>query len=286
MKNFSATFLQTLNAGARKLSTCWLITLPDDTNIGFTDGDRPITIAGITYSPDGGFRRSDNDKSVDNGADQIVIESYFSTQITEQMVISGQLRGAKVFIFQVDPRNLPTSLDDDPLTFNPVNRGRIVAVNRTDTGYTATIQGIHSWLSQRSGWQVAPICRNKFCDALCGLNIATYTNTAEVEGVTSRQAVVIDFDFKDNEYTGGKLTWTDGDNQGWETTIVYSNGRTLRFLDPTPNDITVGDHATIQRQCDKSYQTCVSVFGNGVRFNGEPGLPGDEVLNNSTQVEP
>jgi uncharacterized phage protein (TIGR02218 family) len=286
MKNFSPTFLQTLYSGTRALSVCWQITLPGGTVLGFSDSDRPIVIDGITHDPDGGFRASDVDRSVENSADQITLESYFSEQITEAMILSGQLRGASVFIFQVDPRNLPSTLEDDPLTYNPLLRGRIAQVNRTDQIFTATVQGIHSRFGDRQGWQISPTCRNRFCDALCGLDIADYTNSATVESFTGNRIIVINFDFKDNEYTGGKLTWISGDNTDTETTIVYSNGRTLKLLDPALNPIQIGDQATIQRNCDKSFETCRVIYGNATKFNGEIGLPGDSVLGNPTQIEP
>jgi uncharacterized phage protein (TIGR02218 family) len=287
MKSYSSTFLATLNAQTKFLAYCWQLTLNDGTILGFTDFDRPLTIAGVVYQPDGGFRPSDFDRDLNNSADQITLQSYFSSQLPESVITSGQLRGARVFIFQVDPLNLPSSLDDNPLTYNPLSRGTIEQVTRTDQSFQATAQGLKSRLSNRQGWVMSPTCRNQFCDQLCGLNISSYTDTVEISAPGSNNySFTSNLSFSDNYYTGGKIIFIDGTNQGFETTVTYSNGSNIRCLDAPPNPLQTGYHATVQRACDKTFETCVAKFGNGTKFNGEVGLPGDNVLGNSTQVTP
>jgi len=47
-------------------------------------------------------------------------------------------------------------------------------------------------------------------------------------------------------------------------------------------DAVLGDHrcriGPAGRTCDKRWETCVGVFGNGINFQGFPGIPGDDFL--------
>jgi hypothetical protein len=47
-------------------------------------------------------------------------------------------------------------------------------------------------------------------------------------------------------------------------------------------DAVLGDGrcrvAPMSRVCDKRWETCVGVFGNGLNFQGFPGIPGDDFL--------
>jgi uncharacterized phage protein (TIGR02218 family) len=104
-----------------------------------------------------------------------------------------------------------------------------------------------------------------------GLNFgATY-------GPRFSTAIAVTSSFADNFYTGGTLIWQTGANAGIENIAVYSNGSTIRLLDPAPNPIQAGDTATITRACGKSIADCWR-YGNGLRFGGEPAIPGGDAV--------
>ncbi len=280
MKSYSTTFRATLNAATNTLATCWKITLPDDTAIAFTDFDRPLAIDGVTYQPEGGFQPSDIDRDLDFSPNQISVKSYFSQQLPVELFTSGQLRDASVFVFRVDPYNLPATLSDDPLTFDPLIRGAIGKITLTDQGYTAEVIGLQNRLATKQGWVTSSTCRNRFCDDLCGLDIANFTDTIAVASVSNQAAIAVTSSFADNFYTGGTLIWQTGGNIGIQNICTYSNGSTIRLLDPAPNPIQSGDTATITRACGKSIADCWR-YGNGLRFNAEPGLPGADTISTS-----
>jgi len=286
MKPYSATFLATLQAPVNILATCWQIILADATAIAFTDFDRPLAIGGLTYQPSGGFQPSDVDRDLDFSPNQISVKSYFSSQLPVELFTSGRLRDASVFIFRVDPYNLPASLTATPLEFDPLLRGRIGKVTLTDMGYTAEVVGLQSGLNSKQGWVTSETCRFQFCDSNCGLNIATYTDTITVATVSSRAAFTITGGgFPDNRYTGGRLIWQTGDNVGIENICTYSNGATIRLLDNAYASIQPGDTATITRNCGKALADCWS-FGNGLRFGGEPAIPGGDAVAISYNSDP
>lgn len=274
-KSYSATFQTALSATVNALVTCWKISLENGTVLGFTDSDRPLTIEGVTYAPDGGFQPSDIDRDLDFSPNQISLKSYFSQQLPLALFTSGRLRDAEVFVFRVDPYNLPSSLSATPLQYDPLIRGRLGKITLTDVGFTAEVSGLQERLGTRQGWVTSPTCRFRFCDSNCGLNIANFTDTITVASGSGRQSFTSTASYPNNRYLGGTLTWQTGANSGLSTSVVYSGGNVFRLLDPAYATIQAGDTATVTRNCGKTLSDCWG-FGNGQRFGGEPGIPGGD----------
>lgn len=278
MKNYSASFLEVLNSEVNSLATCWQIELSNGDKFGFTDCDRPLTIDGITYQADGGFEASDVSRGLGTeDSNSISLRSYFSSTLPESVLASGQVRSAKVFIFRVNPYELPDTLEDSPLTYDPLVRGNINALELTDQTYVASLSGLKNSLSSTSGWMVQSTCRNSFCDNLCGLDIEDYTDTRTVTEVINPTLIQMGASVADNYYAGGKIVWQTGDNLGLETACIYSNGQRIKLSDRMPNAIAVGDTFTITQTCGKSFANCHQ-YGNISHFNGEPKIPGQDAI--------
>jgi uncharacterized phage protein (TIGR02218 family) len=277
MKNYDSTFLATLNSEVNCLVTCWQWELGNGDIFGFTDGDRPIIIDGVTYQPDGGFKPSDIDRGLGTEPNSMAMQSYFSQTLPESILTSGQVREARVFAFRVDPYNLPETLEDDPLTFDPLIRGRIDKLSLTDQTYQATLSGLKDGLSKKTGYVVQNTCRNEFCDSVCGLDIEDYTDTLEIVSIDSQTLFNIDLSFSEHFYTGGRIIWQTGDNLGLITACLYSKDSKIKILDKMPYPLQVGDTATIAQACNKTLPDC-DRRGNRSHFNGEPKIPGDAVI--------
>jgi len=279
MKSYTAEFSATLNAAAAAyLPTCWRITRQDGVVIGLTEFDRPLTIAGITYQAVGGLNPSDVDRSLETNANQITLQSYFSASITEADIVRGAFNNAQVFVFKVDPFNLPTDLAAIPYQYEPLVSGRLGRFTLTDMGYSVEARGLQDALSTTQGQVTSKTCRNEFCDAICGLDIADFTQSATVEIVSGGNLFSINSTRSENYFLGGTLTWTGGSNAGQTGQVIYSNSAQIRTLLPFESAIAIGDTCTIERGCDKTFRTCREIFGNGVNFQGEPGLPGQDEL--------
>jgi uncharacterized phage protein (TIGR02218 family) len=278
-KTYSAAFSQAINSEIYQLATCWRFTRKDGTILGFTDADFPLEIEGVTYWPQSGFLASDIDRDLSLQSNQISLKSFFSDQITEADLIQGRLDYGRVFVFRVDPRNLPADLSSDPLSFEPGVDGEIGQITLTDQGFVIEVRGLEERLSGNNGWVTQATCRNQFCDSLCGLNIASFTLTVTVNSAIDIYAFTGSFSQPYNNYfLGGELTWLTGANAGESSTVIYSNGQNIRTLNRFSNPISAGDTASVERGCNKTFQTCREVFGNGVNFNGEPGLIGEDAL--------
>lgn len=273
MKNYSTSFLNVLNSEVVTLATAWLIELGNGNKLGFTDCDRPFTIDGVFYDPDGGFEASDVSMGLDAESNSMMLKSYFSVQLPESVVASGQLRGAKCHFFQVNPYELPTTLEDSPLTYNSLLRGYVKKMELTDQTYTLEVGSLTDFLSRTTGDVVQANCRNEFCDPLCGLDIADYTDSRSVTEVINPTAIQFGASVADNYYAGARIIWQSGDNIGLETACWFSNGQRIFLTDRMPNAIAVGDDFTITQVCGKSFSNCHS-YGNISHYNGEPDIPG------------
>jgi uncharacterized phage protein (TIGR02218 family) len=81
-----------------------------------------------------------------------------------------------------------------------------------------------------------------------------------------------------NAYAYGRLRWLTGANSGLESPVLRSNGPALTLREPPHFSGRVGDLVEITEGCDRSFETCVARFGNGLNFRGEPHLPGMDLL--------
>lgn len=279
VKTFDSAFSAVLLSETAILATCWRLTRQDGAVLGFTDFDRPLVIESVTYYPGDGFQASDIDRDLELQANQISLKSFFGDQITQTDAVTGKLNYGRAFVFRVDPFNLPTDLSASPPAFEPLISGSIGAVTLTDLGYQLELRGLEERLQTAQGWVTSETCRNQFCDPLCGLNIASYTLTVSVTAPIDRAGFTSSFSAPYNNYfLGGKLTWTTGANTGESSTVIYSNGANIRCFDRFSNPIQTGDQCQVERGCNKTFQTCREIYGNGVNFNGEPGLVGDDDL--------
>jgi uncharacterized phage protein (TIGR02218 family) len=273
VKTYSPSFATAIANRVNAIATCWLITRKDGQQFGTTDWDRPIEIpGGWTCYPDGGFNPSDSDNDLSFQPKQISLESYYAG-INEPDLASGQFDFADVRVIRVDPFNLPSSLTASPLEYDPVLRGTFGAMTLRDRSYLVEVRSLQKQLTTKQGNSTQKLCRNGFCDAKCTLNIASFTDSLTVASPFNFQYFTSSASFSNNYYTGGKLIWTSGANDGLETTVVYSNGSNIRLLDRMPNLPASGDAFTVERACDKSRTTCETEFGNAANFNGEHDLP-------------
>ena len=77
--------------------------------------------------------------------------------------------------------------------------------------------------------------------------------------------------FPDDYFTGSKLLWTSGDNDGLEQLVIRSEAN--RIYPQTYLEVTIGDGCDIIASCNKTEADC-SKFNNRINFGGEPKIPG------------
>ena len=88
--------------------------------------------------------------------------------------------------------------------------------------------------------------------------------------------------FADGWFTGGKLTFTSGANNGLAVEVkthrVDAAGVSLDLWQAMPQPIAAGDTFTVTAGCDKRFATCRDRFANGINFRGFPHIPGNDFV--------
>jgi len=130
-------------------------------------------------------------------------------------------------------------------------------------------------LRRPAGRVIQPSCPYQLGDAACGVNLATYqeARTAASGSTTSAVNVTV---APTLAVAAGWVTFTSGLLAGQRATIAGVSGSTLTLAVPLVTAPTAGDGLTITRGCDKTRQTCRTVFSNLARFGGFADIPADD----------
>jgi uncharacterized phage protein (TIGR02218 family) len=127
--------------------------------------------------------------------------------------------------------------------------------------------------------RTAPTCRAEFCGEGCTLSASGFTHAARLAEISSDATAV--------QVTGGPATaqmefgtfrWIDGAEAGLVRRIDAIDGDWLVLDRVSASDIPVGTRIEVREGCDHTLETCATRFANAVNFQGEPFLPGNDLL--------
>jgi uncharacterized phage protein (TIGR02218 family) len=158
-----------------------------------------------------------------------------------------------------------------------LSRGWLGQVEHGIVRCKAEARSLYDALSQRIIELVAPDCQADLGDARCKVDLAPFTVTGAVDTTTTDQLFADSTRTEaDGWFTGGKLTWTGGDNTGRSIEVKKFDATDMSFLlfAPMPSPIQLGDTYSVYPGCDKFLDTCKTKFDNVVNHRGFPDLPG------------
>lgn len=255
------------------LATCWRITRRDGVSQYFTDHDRDVTVDGDTYMARSGIVPSAVTSQAGLAVDNLELEGLLDSEtIARDGLLGGLYDHAELEIFMVN-YGAP---HDGRLH---VKTGWLGEVTLRDGVFVAEVRGISAALQQTIGEVYTPTCRAQLGDHRCKKVLTSCTHTGTVDAVDN------EFTFYDGArmetagyFAYGTVTFTSGANVGLSMEIRdFSNGRFGLFL-PLPNAVAPGDAYTAVAGCDKRIETCSARFDNAVNFRGEPHLPGNDKI--------
>jgi uncharacterized phage protein (TIGR02218 family) len=127
--------------------------------------------------------------------------------------------------------------------------------------------------------RTSPTCRAQFCGPGCTLSGARFTHDLRVAAI-DREANAVSFaggpgaePFRD-----GSLRWVEGPQTGQANAVVAIENEMLVLEKAIDPGVTVGHLARVREGCDHTIATCAGRFGNSINFQGEPFLPGNDIL--------
>lgn len=279
MKQLSPALKSHIESGMTQLITCWKLTRRDGTIMGFTEHDQDITFNTLTYKAATGFTPTAIATSAELGVNNLDIDGILSDDsITEADIHAGRYDYAEIEVFQVN--------HEDPNAGNIIlSTGWLGEINIQHGRFVAEVRGLTQQLSTRIGELYSPVCRARFGDARCGIDLDDHTVTGNITSSTSRHQCSDDTRSEVSQFFAfGTLTFTSGANSGITLEVKqFQQGGNIIFALPAPYDIAVGVSYRMTAGCDKRFSTCRDRFTNVVNFRGEPHIPGiDKILETSS----
>lgn len=253
------------------IALCWRIERRDGVTIGLTDHDRNLSVDGLLHRAAPGMTPSAIKRSDGLDADTMdVTGALTSAAIGATDLLAGRWDGARVALFAVDWA--------DPSARVALGEGVIGAVETRDDAFTAELRGASAALDRPAVEETSPECRAELGDPRCRVAMAGRRRFATVVRI---DGAILTLDREEpgtNLYGLGLLRWLGGANIGIESAIARSAAGTVVLRRPPPLPVAAGTLVELVEGCDKSIATCASRFANAVNFQGEPYLPGIDLL--------
>ncbi len=274
MRRHTQSLKSLLVRGQPCFATCWRITRADGVILRFTEHDCALVVAGETFTPMGGFDASARQKQQGLRTRNLETRGVLSSDaITTEDLQAGKYQDAMLEEFLVDFKYPWAGLIQQAVWWT-------TDITFTEEGWSAQLEGLGSFLQRPIGRLINRTCDADLGDANCGVNLASYTLTAQTVAEVVDQRVEIKTSIPvghgNGYYTLGVLTWTSGNNNGFTSEIKdykETAGRLVLQL-RTPYDIAVSDTFSIYPGCDRTASTCKNKFNNRINFRGFMTVPG------------
>lgn len=258
------------------LTTCWKIRRRDGVTLGYTSHDRDIWMAGTCYRANPGVTPSA--VTIDDSFEpsSMEVEGLLdSDQISAEDLEAGRWNGAEMELLVCD------WVEPEAGTLR-LARGSIGDVVRQSAGgkggFRAEVVSDMLKLRAAGAPVCSPTCRAQLGDDRCGVDMAgrqlerTVSNSDALwiectEAISAPEALAF-----------GRVRVLTGRWAGLDRRILATDGTRLFLDEPLPEALPVAVTIMLEEGCDKRFATCCDRFGNAVRFDGEPHVPGTDVL--------
>lgn len=278
MKNLPTNLAAHVATRETTLATALKITRTDAAVYGFTSHDVDDLIDGVTYSADPGLNITDIVLAANAAVGNLELTTLDDgTVFTRADVLGGVWRNAAFLIFRYNWASLTDGID-------PLIAGTLGEATLRQNDLVIELRDLRQYLQQAVGDVSSKTCRARLGDARCAKNLAAFTYTGTLTGVTSKQV------FRDsgraeavNWFDEGEITWTGGANDGLSAKVkAYAANGTFTLALPMMGTVAIGDTYSAVAGCRKRLEEdCVAKFDNVLNFQGEPHRKG---LNDLTKA--
>lgn len=279
MRTLPPGFQAKLDSGVTTLARCWIITRRDGAVMGFTDHDSDLTVAGTLCHAGTGFTASEATARLGLQVDGSEIAGALADEsLVESDLTAGHYDAADIEVHLVDW--------SEPSLNMLLSKGVLGEVRREGAAFTAELRSLTHRLNEESGRLYTATCSADLGDVRCTVDLgnAAYRGTGAVASLAGTSAFRASGlgSFADGWFTGGKLTFTSGANEGFAVEVkvhrVAPDGVLIELWQKAPEPIAVPDAFTVTAGCDKRFATCRDRFANAVNFRGFPHIPGNDFV--------
>ena len=254
------------------LAFLWRVERADGIAIGFTSHDRDLTRDGFVYRAAPGMvpsaiRLSDGFEADDVDLDGALTSGAF----TEDDLRAGRWDGARLVLSAVDWGDA----DAAPVM---LVRGSFGSVALRDGQFSVGLRGVAAVFDRAVAEETSPACRATLGDQRCRVDLAGRRRRAMVVGVAGAVVTLGAAPAAGGVHDFGSLRWIDGALAGMEARVLASVGATLTLAEVPPAGLALPVAVELVEGCDRQLGTCRDRFANVVNFQGEPHLPGNDLL--------
>ena len=254
------------------LAFIWELQRSDGVALGFTSHDRDLVRGDLRYSSAPGMLPSAVRLSEGFDVDDVELGGALtSTALTADDLASGRWDGARLTLSAVDWTD-PAAV---PLR---IVRGTLGAVSLNDDGFSVALRGVAAAFDGPVSEETSPSCRAVLGDRRCRVDLRGRRRAATVSAAAGNLVTLSAAVAADGVYDFGTLRWADGNNAGLTARILQSVGTTITLAEAPPMAVSVPVAVELLEGCDRQFTTCQARFGNAINFQGEPHLPGNDLL--------
>jgi len=253
------------------LATFWRIGRLDGVTLGLTSHDRDLRFGGVLHRAAPGMLPSAIRRAAGLAPDSAEVQGALTHEaIAAADLAAGRFDGAAVEIGVVDWETLDRAV---------LYRGEIGDVGQEAGRFSAELLSAKVALEADLVPRASPTCRARFGGPGCALSVARFTHEAALTGV-DLGANRVSFaggppwaDLRD-----GSVRWIEGPHAGLAMEVIAAGADGLVLDTPLDPALLPGCRALLREGCDHTLQTCAQRFANAINFQGEPFLPGNDLL--------
>ena len=248
----------------------WRIYRKDGVTLGFTTHDRDLWFEGILHRSAPGMLPSAIRQSIRLADDEAEVSGALGHDT---------IRAADIAAGRFDGAQIESGIVDwDSLTSASLYTGSIAGVSQDAAGFSAQLRSAKALLDTDPVPRASPSCRARFCGPGCDLPAAGFSHRTSVRTVDFNRNTIV-FEVPDpDRFVRGELRWIDGPQAGLVMKLLAIEASALEVDDSLDAAITPGTRAILREGCDKTIATCAGRFANSINFQGEPHLPGNDLL--------
>lgn len=259
-------FAEELDTGA----SWWRIFRKDGTALAFTTHDRDLWFDGHLHRAAPGLLPSAIRRTVDLEDDDAEVDGALSHDtITAADIRSGRFDDARIEMGVVDWERLDSV---------HLYSGSIAGISQDGGRFSARLASAKAALNVDTVPRTSPSCRARFCGPGCTLPATRFTvrsSAASIDHEANRVGCPVS---DPHLYEYGELRWLEGPHCGQVMTILAIEDEAFLVDALLSPDASAGHQVELREGCDKTIGTCASRFANGTNFQGEPHLPGNDLL--------
>lgn len=252
------------------VATFWRIHRRDGVTLGCTSHNRDVWFGGILHRAAPGMVPSAIRRTSELSSDSADVNGALGhDSISAADLALGRFDNAQVQIGAVDW---------ETLDFATLYHGSIASVSAEGESFSAELRSAKADLEADFIPRTSPTCRAQFCGRGCTLSLPRFAHEAQLSEIDLPANKVRFAGIDTPLFAEGEVRWVDGPHAGVRMLVIEATSAGLTMDVPLHPGLTCGTRAILIEGCDHTLAACSGRFGNAVNFQGEPFLPGNDLL--------